>query len=308
MTEKSWPWGGIVTGDASLAPYDDDEWSDIWRQLFEWDRTISAVFPNNANELAITSPSANTARVATGMGMCDGKIYETDANVDKTIATPAVSTRVDLIVLQKEFTAQTVRIAVHAGVEGAGAPTETQTDGTTWETVIAEVSITTGGAITITDRRVFIASTLAQFSSPVWASIFDNATQSVANDADVVATFSGTRVVNDPTGRFWSSTNPDRLTIPKGYEGVYVQHGLNQWAANSTGFRAIKAVLNGAFGADIQLQLASTSPDVSVNNGEIIHNPLVAGDYIELGLRQNRGGALDSGFKYLWIVLMQRTP
>ncbi len=307
MTEKSWPWGGIVTGDASLAPYDDDEWSDLWRQIFEWDRTISAVFPNNANELAITSPSANTARVATCMVFCDGKVYETDANVDKTIATPAVSTRVDLIVLQKEFTAQTVRIAVHAGVEGAGAPTETQTDGTTWETVIAEVSITTGGAITITDRRVFIASTLAQFSSPIWASIFDGANQSVANDSDVVATFSGTRVVNDPTGRFWSSTNPDRLTVPEGYAGVYVQHGLNAFVSNATGFRAIKSVLNGAFGADIQVQPAVAGADM-VNNGEIIHNPLVAGDYIELGLRQNSGGALDSNFKYLWIVLMQRTP
>ena len=35
MTEKSWFWGGTSPGDASDAPYDDDEMSDIFRKLFQ---------------------------------------------------------------------------------------------------------------------------------------------------------------------------------------------------------------------------------------------------------------------------------
>jgi len=49
----------------------------------------------------------------------------------------------------------TVRIAKINGVEGGSAPALTQTDGTKWEISLAQVSITTGGVITVTDERAY---------------------------------------------------------------------------------------------------------------------------------------------------------
>ena len=56
------------------------------------------------------------------------------------------------MVLRAGYVAKTV-IALLAGAEGGAAPALTQTDGTTWEYSLAQVSITTGGVITLTDER-----------------------------------------------------------------------------------------------------------------------------------------------------------
>ncbi len=154
MTENSWYWPQTSVGDATDAPYDDDEFSDIWRKLFLRDRTLQGVIEDYENELAVSNPAGNTIRTATGAALVDGKFYETDANVDIVIATPAVLTRIDRVVLRKSWAGQTVRVAILTGVEGGGVPALTQTDGVTWEIPLAQVSITTAPAITITDERV----------------------------------------------------------------------------------------------------------------------------------------------------------
>jgi hypothetical protein len=76
---------------------------------------------------------------------------------------------------------RTVRITRIAGIEGAGAPAITQTAGTTWDIPLAQVSITTGGAITLTDQRTF-----AYFATKVKTSMLDDlaiATGKIADDA-----------------------------------------------------------------------------------------------------------------------------
>ncbi len=158
MAETSRPWGGTTVGDAG--PYSDDDWSDIWRKLFTVDRTTQGVLPGYAGELVCTTPVANTLRVATGAAVVDGKFYENTANVDVNVPTPAGATRIDRIVLRKSWAAQTVRITRIAGAEGGGAPAVTQTDGTTWDLYLCQVSITIAGAMTVTDERRF-----CQFSS-----------------------------------------------------------------------------------------------------------------------------------------------
>jgi len=171
MTEKSYYWSNVAIGDGVYSPYDDDEFSDIWRKLFIRNRNQQGVVEGYNNELQVTNPSGNTIRVATGAALVDGKFYETDANVDNTISTPAVSTRIDLIVLRKSWASQTIRVAVLTGVEGGAAPTPTRTDGVTWEITLASVRITTGGVITVTDQRDYIRSPLAPESTGNWVEI-----------------------------------------------------------------------------------------------------------------------------------------
>ena len=158
MAETSLPWADAVGGDDG--PYTDDEWSDMFRMLFTRDRTVEGILAGYLNELEVTG-AVTPVSVDTGFAIVDGKFYENDAAVNVVIPGPAANPRVDLIVLDKDFAAQTVRIARHAGVEGAGVPATTQTDGVTWELVLAEVTVAVGGAITIVDKRNFASSPLA---------------------------------------------------------------------------------------------------------------------------------------------------
>lgn len=154
MTEISYFWAGTTVGDATSAPYSDDVFSDKERRMFASYRASRGVLKDDGNELAATGGTSPVA-INTGAAIVDGKFYENTASLNVTVATPAGATRIDCIVLRKDFAAQTVRITKIAGAEGGGAPAVTQTDGTTWDLPLWQVSITTGGIITLTDERRF---------------------------------------------------------------------------------------------------------------------------------------------------------
>ncbi len=156
MVEISRPWGGIVTGDAG--PYSDDQWEAVWRSIARAapiPTTLGGVLRDELNELAVTG-TASPVSINTGRAIAHGTWYESDAAVTIAVPTPAVSTRIDRIVLRKDWVLQTVRIFRIAGVEGGGAPALVQTDGVTWDTPLAQASITTGAVITLTEERQFI--------------------------------------------------------------------------------------------------------------------------------------------------------
>ena len=161
MAETSFYWGGTTIGDATDSPYDNDEFSDIWRKLFQRDRTTQGPIDGYEDELAVSNPAGLTIRVPTGAALVDGKFYENDANIDTVLVAPAVLTRVDRVVLRKLWGAQTVRVFIIAGVEGAGVPSLTQNDGVTWDVPLAQVSITTGSVVTLTNEREFSRTPLA---------------------------------------------------------------------------------------------------------------------------------------------------
>jgi len=156
MAQTSFYWSGTAVGDATLAPYDDDEFSDNWSLLHTYDRTIQGVIdtgnPTYSSMLACTNPAGTTIRIANGAALVDGKIYKNTANVDFSVTVPGAGTNYYTIVLQKDFVAQTVRLAM-LGPDAVAFPTVTQTDGTIWEIEIWQVAITNAGAITILDVR-----------------------------------------------------------------------------------------------------------------------------------------------------------
>jgi len=153
MAETSLPWSGTSIGDAG--PYSDDTWSDMYRKLFITDRTTQGVLDGYANEIEITGATSPVS-VNTGAALVDGKFYENDSSANITVPTPSGDTRIDRIVLRKSWSAQTVRLTRIEGVEGGGVPALTQNDGVTWDIPLYQVSITTGGNITLTDERSFI--------------------------------------------------------------------------------------------------------------------------------------------------------
>ena len=148
MAQLSYYWGGTITGDATEAPYSDDEFSDIWRKMFQRDRTYQGVIGGALNELAVSNPAGVTARVASGRALVDGKFYENDANVDFAAGVAGSYS----IVLRKTWATQEVRLALI----GPGGPAPTQNDGVVWEIVLYDL-VSTGAAISsLIDRRRYI--------------------------------------------------------------------------------------------------------------------------------------------------------
>lgn len=163
MAQVSYPWGGTVTGDATEAPYSDDEWSDLWSMLFTYDRTTQGVMTSArsgySGNLAVTNPSGLTLRVATGIAVVDGKVYLNSASVDNSIPD---NTNWNIVVLRKDFATQTVRVALKSGYasEAAALAALTQTDGTTWEIPLATANGDgAGGVSTLTDQRALLKHT-----------------------------------------------------------------------------------------------------------------------------------------------------
>ncbi len=147
-----WPTG--TTGDGA-STYTDS-------QLFAWLRRTfnSDMYADRgplrgyAGELAV-AVGTGTVTIAAGAAYAYGIPYELDAPLDVAIPTPTANTRIDRIVLRADWTAKTVRIARVAGTEGAGAPSITQTPGSVYDVKLAQVQVTTGGVITVTDERQF---------------------------------------------------------------------------------------------------------------------------------------------------------
>lgn len=165
MTQFSYPWAGEATGDAG--GYSDDRWSDAWRYMLVKDRTAQGVIKGVDNELEVTGATSPVS-VDTGVAIVDGKIYTNDAAETVAIPTPSGGTsRIDLIVLRKDWSAQTVRIARVAGTESGSpsAPSLTQTDGVTWEIKLAEVLINDAGNITVTDARSWVTTPLSELNT-----------------------------------------------------------------------------------------------------------------------------------------------
>ena len=156
MAESSIWWTTDGTGDGVGGGYTQAQLIKFFSALFVSDDTDEGVAMGYSNELAV-SGAATPVSVAAGAALCYGFGYFSTAAENVAVPTPAGNTRIDRIVLQADWTAQTVRIARIAGVEGAGTPPAlTQTDGTKWEISLAQASITTGGVITLTDEREWL--------------------------------------------------------------------------------------------------------------------------------------------------------
>lgn len=154
MTEKSIFWTTGGAGD-SASEYTMAELIRWLRQTYLSDNTDEGVLLNYGGELAV-SGTATPVDIASGGALVYGFPYWSTAASTLAIPTPSGDTRIDRVVLEVNWTAQLVRIACVAGVEGAGAPALTQNAGVTWQVSLAQASITTGGVITVTDEREFI--------------------------------------------------------------------------------------------------------------------------------------------------------
>ena len=169
MTEKSFFWNGTSLGDAATwtpakgyhmanADYE-SPWVDIMMRAILNGTDNRGVLLGWLNELEVTGV-ASPLSVNTGAAIVYGLYYENDAALNVTVGTPTSDVRVDRLVIRRNWAAQTARVTLLEGVEGAGAaPGMTQLPAPSgsgvYDVPLATIEITTGGVITVTDEREF---------------------------------------------------------------------------------------------------------------------------------------------------------
>lgn len=130
------------------------------------DVTLQGIYKGKLNSYAVTlfGGNATPASIASGQANVYGYWAENDASTDIVVTSPVTSTRIDRIVLRANMKEtshpdgqlrKSVRIAKISGAEGGAAPALTQTS-EYWEIPLAQLSITTGGVITLTDQRNYV--------------------------------------------------------------------------------------------------------------------------------------------------------
>lgn len=123
------------------------------------DAATQGVVRGMLNALAVSGASSPVA-VATGWAIVKGKLVKNTASANVNVASPVTHPRIDRIVLEIDYSTSPVSASIVrvAGTEDPAptAPALTQTDGTKWQLSLAQVHITTGGVITLTDERRYI--------------------------------------------------------------------------------------------------------------------------------------------------------
>jgi hypothetical protein len=165
-------WDGASLGDANLmtettsegtgyhmshedvvSPFVDRMFRTIWNGTGN-----RGVLYNWQNELAVTGVGSPVS-VGQGAAIVYGLYYENTAALNVAIPTPTSDTRIDRLVVRRDWSAQTARVTRIVGTEGGSAPAITQSPAPTgtgiYDIPLAECSITTGGVITVTDEREY---------------------------------------------------------------------------------------------------------------------------------------------------------
>lgn len=100
----------------------------------------------------------------------------------------------------------------------------------------------------------------------------------------------------DQGGLHSTASNTERITIPTGGDGTYLVIGQIRIAVNATGFRSVRILKNGvasnSFFCYSSIEANVVDADVTIIKF-IGFGKLVAGDYIEIQVYQNSGGALN---------------
>lgn len=304
-----------VSGDRS---YDAAALAALLRSLVQRDGVVYGYGGGLA--VSATDPVSMNVSVALGAAFVQGRMFEvhTAAELKAIGAADPTLPRIDRVTVKLDNSAgvRSVTLAVKAGTPAASpTPPSLQRDGTVWELSLAQVYVAAGAtsisAANITDERsnetvcgytprtpdiVHRGSQkdmtgLASFLDLLWvppaARVYHSVAQSIATATVTALAFDSERFDNDSIHDV--TTNNSRLTCKTA--GKYLISGSVTFASNATGFREVYIRING--GVSIALV---NSPAISGASTRLHVSTLYAlsvGDYVELLVYQDSGGALD---------------
>lgn len=195
MTQISRPWQGTTPGDAG--PYSSDNWSQLQRYLLGDDAingdsgpiTGSGTAPDPGLTATQRGAGANmSVDVSLGAALVNGTFYYSDATVNLPIAANASGNpRIDTVVLNKDWSAQTIRLAIAQGTP-AGTPVPPsmiQSPGVQWQVPLWDVAVANGAA-SITNANITPHKNPANVADGVYLQGVLNNTGAVLQTGDVV--------------------------------------------------------------------------------------------------------------------------
>jgi len=146
--------------------------------MFTWlKRTFGdGVVRGYANELSVTGASL-AVNVASGAAVVNGSPYESTAPVNLAIPHPTAGTTAHTVALRWSDTLNTVRVALVSSPDGISTPPALTHTPPIWEIRLADLTITTGDVITVSNNPDFALQTPRSFFVPV---------QSGYNDTDSI--------------------------------------------------------------------------------------------------------------------------
>ena len=165
MAEVSKFWNNPLMGDGLQIPY--SESTDVATVLnaiagcFDKTTNFGGVFQSQLSGLAVPFVASSPVVVQAGRALVYGTWYENSVNFSVTVPSPASATRIDRLVLRKDWALQTVRITRIPGVEGGGIPALVQTLGSQWDIPLAHFTIATNGTLSsFVDDREYVPTSL----------------------------------------------------------------------------------------------------------------------------------------------------
>lgn len=185
MAEQSLFWQTNGTGHGPAGGYSQQRLYDWMRKVLITDAEASeGVLANVGGELVVTG-SSSPLSCADGAGIGYGFFFENTSSKNLTVVTPSIGTTGGRVNIRVDWTAQTATVVALRSADGTPAfPALVQSAGSTWDVPLYTFSITTGGAITLTDVRSF-----CHFSTKVATSMIDDlAVTAIKLAADAVET------------------------------------------------------------------------------------------------------------------------
>jgi len=279
MAERSQFFDTTGTGDGTGSGYTEDNVRQQHSRMMTTTLSSEGVLYGVGNSLAVTGTSSPVA-VGTGAAFVYGYFYENDSSLSVSIPTPTTSTRIDRIVLRVSWSAQTVRATRIAGTEGSGsAPAMTQTANTTWDIPLANVSITTGGVITVSDQRTFCKSPAVYgwFTHPlsllstlaVTGAITGSSSLQVASGVET--TGGGAAFTSAGWQRGYTLPNGATVIWPKGASGSARAIGVT----NNGDLYIMRSTANDASAsATYDMTIADDTGNVTINNNLTVSGTL----------------------------------
>lgn len=153
MTERSYVWDGLVTGDATLAPYGKEEFNKFAHLSLISSSLLNCVVPAYLHDLKVEPAGSYllAVKVGSGASVFNNYVYELDTDTTLPIERPSTGyRRMDLVILrlyldQSDAKYQTVRLTILKGTEQLVgtplvAPVLTQ-NAFVWEVALARVFV-----------------------------------------------------------------------------------------------------------------------------------------------------------------------
>lgn len=152
-------------------------------------------------------------------------------------------------------------------------------------------SVTTpvsGNTISSTLFGIPVAGNLTVLANPPIAKMTNSGAQSIATSTSTALTWDSETY--DTVNGHSTVTNTSRYTVQTGYAGYYQLRAVVAWNGNATGVRRTWFAVNGTAVDATEQRMPGNATNHSASTETALQ--LAVGDYVEVFVNQNSGGAL----------------